>query len=697
MNEFFTSAKPVWAKGESNVKNLSLAFRLELHGETNVKLTLAACNFYSLNLNGEFIAYGPARGAHGHYRADNYELALSGEKDLIEIIVAGYRCKSFYGVNESPFLMAEVKGQKLYYTAENGDFECFSTQRVIKTPRYSYQRTFTECYDYSLVREKKQLEECGDKTIRGRFVGYPDYAQVNAEIIEAGSFYTDEKAEVYRNRCLEKESIGLYDLSELTENPNVLLSRAFYEKKAANGKKSGSHFIKNEYVVYKFDRIYSGFIGLNFECSDNSEVYIIFDEADVTVNGTANVDYKRNDSLNFVSLKNACGDNKFLSFEPYVMRCVKILVIRGEITVKDVYVKTYENPCVKGFKFSTNDNELNEIVSAAKNTFCQNAVDVPTDCPGRERAGWLCDSYFTAFAEKLFTGDNLTERNFLENYADNEKDELLPDGMIGMCYPADFEDGTYIPNWAMWYIVELKSYLDRTGDRALIEKSRKKVYGLIRFFEKYENECGLLENMDGWVFIEWSAAAAPEFINGVSFPTNMMYSLALSAAGELFGDKKLIEKSEKLAGSIRDLSFNGEFFCDNAVRVNGKLQRTENVSETCQYYAFFSEVASQNTHEKLWTLLKTEFGPERNENKSYKNVVKSVVFIGNYLRLLFLKRAGEKQMILKEAKELFLPMARKTGTLWEHSGLTASLDHGFASVAANLIVYATDSGECFLD
>ena len=158
MNEFFTSAKPVWAKDESNVKNLSLAFRLELHGETNVKLTLAACNFYSLNLNGEFIAYGPARGAHGHYRADNYELALSGEKDLIEIIVAGYRCKSFYGVNEPPFLMAEVKGQNLYYTSENGDFECFSTQRVIKTPRYSYQRTFTECYDYSLVREKKQLE-----------------------------------------------------------------------------------------------------------------------------------------------------------------------------------------------------------------------------------------------------------------------------------------------------------------------------------------------------------------------------------------------------------------------------------------------------------------------------------------------------------------------------------------------------------
>ena len=30
-----------------------------------------------------------------------------------------------------------------------------------------------------------------------------------------------------------------------------------------------------------------------------------------------------------------------------------------------------------------------------------------------------------------------------------------------MCYPADHPDGTYIPNWAMWLILELKEYLEK--------------------------------------------------------------------------------------------------------------------------------------------------------------------------------------------------------------------------------------------
>ena len=54
-------------------------------------------------------------------------------------------------------------------------------------------------------------------------------------------------------------------------------------------------------------------------------------------------------------------------------------------------------------------------------TFAQNSFDIFTDCPTRERAGWLCDSFFLGRAEYEFTGTNLIERSFLENY-------MLPDG-----------------------------------------------------------------------------------------------------------------------------------------------------------------------------------------------------------------------------------------------------------------------------
>ena len=28
--------------------------------------------------------------------------------------------------------------------------------------------------------------------------------------------------------------------------------------------------------------------------------------------------------------------------------------------------------------------------------------------------------------------------------------------MLPMCYPSDHNDGVFIPNWAMWFVVQLK-------------------------------------------------------------------------------------------------------------------------------------------------------------------------------------------------------------------------------------------------
>ena len=46
--------------------------------------------------------------------------------------------------------------------------------------------------------------------------------------------------------------------------------------------------------------------------------------------------------------------------------------------------------------------------------------------------------------------------------------------------------------------------MKRTKDNRLAEKARDAVYRLAAYFEKYENEFELLENLDGWIFLEWS-------------------------------------------------------------------------------------------------------------------------------------------------------------------------------------------------
>ncbi|MDD4328249.1 MAG: hypothetical protein PHU83_08475, partial [Eubacteriales bacterium] len=53
-------------------------------------------------------------------------------------------------------------------------------------------------------------------------------------------------------------------------------------------------------------------------------------------------------------------------------------------------------------------------------------------------------------------------------------------------------------------------------------------------------------------------------------------------------------------------------------------------------------------------------------------------------------RYGYRQQVLEECKAFFGKMADMTGTLWEHSFESASLNHGFASIAAGYIMEALE-------
>ena len=64
---------------------------------------------------------------------------------------------------------------------------------------------------------------------------------------------------------------------------------------------------------------------------------------------------------------------------------------------------------------------------------------------------------------------------FLENYALPDKFEYLPKGTFAMCYPADFPNGEFIPNWTMWLVLELEEYKHRGGNTELVEKFRNKL------------------------------------------------------------------------------------------------------------------------------------------------------------------------------------------------------------------------------
>ena len=105
----------------------------------------------------------------------------------------------------------------------------------------------------------------------------------------------------------------------------------------------------------------------------------------------------RNGTTNVVKYALKQGEYNLTTLEPYTMRYVKVCCF-GNCQINDLYLNLLENPLAYKLKFKCQDNKVNRVVEAIKNTLAQNSVDILTDCPSRERAGWLCDSYFTSFS-----------------------------------------------------------------------------------------------------------------------------------------------------------------------------------------------------------------------------------------------------------------------------------------------------------
>lgn len=68
----------------------------------------------------------------------------------------------------------------------------------------------------------------------------------------------------------------------------------------------------------------------------------------------------------------------------------------------------------------------------------------------------------------------------------------------------------------MWFVIELEEYLARSNDRQMIKALEPKVNALLDYFARYENEDELLENLEKWVFVEWSKAN--DFVQDVNYP-----------------------------------------------------------------------------------------------------------------------------------------------------------------------------------
>ena len=108
-DRFFAKARPIWAKGLEEEKNITLGLYKKISYETGkAVLKVAVSGFYKVFLNGEFMYFGPSRCAHGYYRVDEMELPLKKGENHIAIETVNYYVNSFYSLMQKGFIEAEL-------------------------------------------------------------------------------------------------------------------------------------------------------------------------------------------------------------------------------------------------------------------------------------------------------------------------------------------------------------------------------------------------------------------------------------------------------------------------------------------------------------------------------------------------------------------------------------------------------------
>jgi alpha-L-rhamnosidase len=496
----FKKALPVWQDGAEKVMNRTLLFRYSLDGtfKNDCSLSIAASSSFIVSVNGNIIAKGPARCAHGYYMVDTYSLdsLLEASENLIEIKVSGYNVNSFEYLNQPSFICAEItsKGNVIAYTDEacTGFIPYVYTDRIEKVQRYSFQRAFTEAYrlggkelpiaKLSVYKEKSFIE---------RDIPYGDYTHLYpSDKIEKGHFTYSDKERYYNSReiCGISDIFFGYRPEELEFASHINVGKMDFTPTDLNCALSFPLTLKSEnYIDLDMKKNYTGLISIELECLSDGILYLLFDE--IKNDGILNP--FRLGCSNIVSLCCSKGSYSLVTEEAYVMQYLRLCASGGDFIIKDVHLIEIAFPESKiSARFISDDTEMKKIYDAAKESFKANTVDIFMDCPSRERAGWLCDSFFTARCESVLTGEFSVEKAFLRNFILPDKFEFIPSGMLPMCYPSDHNDGAFISQWAMWYVLELEEYLERSGDRALIDLAKDRMLALYRFFTAYENENG---------------------------------------------------------------------------------------------------------------------------------------------------------------------------------------------------------------
>jgi hypothetical protein len=176
--------------------------------------------------------------------------------------------------------------------------------------------------------------------------------------------------------------------------------------------------------------------------------------------------------------------------------------------------------------FACSDRLLETIWRVGRRTVDLCSQDAYLDCPSREQRAWVGDSVVHQMVD-------LTTHTDWSLAAWNVELAAMPrpDGMLPMAVAGDFasRDQSVIPDWALHWVHALRNLWRYTGPTERVARLLPVAERVLRWFEPFAGPDGLLEDVTGWVIIDWAAVST----QGKSAALNALWARGLRDYAEI--------------------------------------------------------------------------------------------------------------------------------------------------------------------
>lgn len=449
VNVFHRECEKVRISVPSKLQNYHAVFSSEFTLDSvpsDVRIRIAADDYYKLFINGRFVAMGPAQGYYFAYYYNDVSISdylRAGINNIeVQVYYHGLVCRAYQSADCRMGLVAEVFSGNSILHATDDSWLVFRDNRYKTDGTIGYDTLFSENFSYKAKNA----------------------APVRASIKETDYTFCKTPA----------KTVSVYNRfpSEVRTLPK------------------GGAFID-------FGQEITGTLSFSFIAPKGGKVKIYMGEE--TADNSVGVRWDMRCNCKCSETVTLAKDSGVYNQFDYRGFRYAAVIPSGGVEVRNVHAVVRHYPFDEGHCVLETENAmLRKIWEICKNSVKYGSQEVFVDCPTREKGQYSGDATITGSAHCILTGDASLLKKTIENKIQSA---FIDDGLMAVMPGSQMQE---IADYSLQLPMHLLRYYKTSGDSGFLSQSLSATEKMLAHFGRYARPDGLLENVtDKWNLVDW--------------------------------------------------------------------------------------------------------------------------------------------------------------------------------------------------